>query len=78
MRKNERTRTCAHLLARLAFQSNQQVPHHCFAVDARNAAPAYLPSLTAKPAPAPAGYQVIAKKYMKNGVFLLYGIGVAE
>jgi len=28
--------------------------------------------------PNPAGYQFIAKKYMKKGVFSVFGIGVAE
>lgn len=47
-------------------------------VNTRNAATAYLPSLTQNLPPKPAGYQFIAKKYMKKGVFYAFGIGVAE
>jgi hypothetical protein len=43
-----------------------------------NAATAYLPSLTQNLPRKPAGYQFIAKKYMKKGVFYAFGIGVAE
>src|SRR5687767_9271644 len=43
-----------------------------------DAATAYAPCLAQNLAPNAAGYQLVAKKYMKKGCFLVFGIGVAE